>query len=112
MLKQFLFVCISLMAFPACKETSPVISLAGEWQFALDSTDVGVTEKWFEHSFTDKIQLPGTTDEAGYGTPNSLPPSVGKPQILHLTVGTAMSVPPGIRVKSRFHRTGKTNLSN
>ncbi|WP_337940278.1 sugar-binding domain-containing protein [Parabacteroides sp.] len=85
MLKQFLFVCISLMAFPACKETSPVISLAGEWQFALDSTDVGVTEKWFEHSFTDKIQLPGTTDEAGYGTPNSLPPSVGKRQILHLT---------------------------
>ena len=39
----------------------------GKWQFAMDSTDVGITEKWFERSFADKIQLPGTTDEAGYG---------------------------------------------
>ncbi|WP_075559757.1 sugar-binding domain-containing protein [Parabacteroides timonensis] len=85
MLKQFLFVCISLMAFSACRETSPVISLAGEWQFAMDSTDVGVSEKWFARSFDDKIQLPGTTDEAGYGVPNALLPSIGKPQILHLT---------------------------
>lgn len=84
-MKHFLFICISLIMFSACRETSPVISLAGEWQFAMDSTDVGVTEKWFERTFSDKIQLPGTTDEAGYGIPNSLPPSIGKPQILHLT---------------------------
>lgn len=62
-----------------------MLSLSGEWQFALDSLDVGITEKWFERSFADKIQLPGTTDEAGYGIPNSLSPSVEKPQILHLT---------------------------
>lgn len=84
-MKQFLIVCFCLMVFSACKETSPVISLAGEWQFAMDSTDVGVSEKWFDRSFDDKIQLPGTTDEAGYGVPNALPPSIGKPQILHLT---------------------------
>lgn len=84
-MKQFLIVCFCLVAFSACKETSPVISLAGEWQFAMDSIDVGVSEKWFDRSFADKIQLPGTTDEAGYGVPNTLPPSIGKPQILHLT---------------------------
>lgn len=84
-MKQFLFIYISLMMFSACKETSPVISLAGEWQFAMDSTDIGISEKWFDRAFSDKIQLPGTTDEAGYGVPNSLPPSVEKPQILHLT---------------------------
>ena len=84
-MKQFLIVCFCLVAFSACKEMSPVISLAGEWQFAMDSTDVGVSEKWFDRSFADKIQLPGTTDEAGYGVPNTLPPSIGKPQILHLT---------------------------
>lgn len=84
-MKQLLLICISLMMFSACKETSPVLSLAGEWQFAMDSTDVGVSEKWFDRSFADKIQLPGTTDEAGYGVPNTLPPSIGKPQILHLT---------------------------
>lgn len=85
MIKQVLFICISLIMFSACRETSPVISLAGEWQFAMDSTDVGVTEKWFERTFSDKIQLPGTTDEARYGIPNTLPPSISKPQILHLT---------------------------
>ena len=85
MTKQFLFICILLITFSSCRETSPVISLAGEWQFAMDSTDVGVSKKWFDHSFADKIQLPGTTDEAGYGVPSTLPPSIGKPQILHLT---------------------------
>lgn len=85
MLKQFIFVCVSLLIFSSCRERSATISLAGEWQFAMDSTDTGITDKWFERSFTDKIQLPGTTDEAGYGIPNSLPPSIGKPQILHLT---------------------------
>lgn len=80
-----LLVSISLLLFSSCKDNSPTISLAGEWQVALDSTDVGVTEKWFDRSFTDKISLPGTTDEAGYGIPNALPPSIEKPQILHLT---------------------------
>lgn len=85
MLKRLLFVCITLMIFSSCREDSSVISLAGEWQFAMDSTDVGITERWFDRSFADKIRLPGTTDEAGYGVPNTLPPSIGKPQILHLT---------------------------
>ena len=85
MLKNFLSICFVLMMFTSCKEASSVISLAGEWQFAMDSTDVGVSEKWFDRSFADKIRLPGTTDEAGYGIPNTLPPSISKPQIFHLT---------------------------
>ena len=85
MLKFFLSICITLMLLTSCQKPSSEISLAGKWQFAMDSTDVGITEKWFERSFADKIQLPGTTDEAGYGIPNTLPPSVEKPQILHLT---------------------------
>lgn len=85
MLKHLLFISVLLSMFTSCRETSSVLSLSGEWQFAMDSTDVGITEKWFERSFADKIQLPGTTDEAGYGIPNRLPPAVGKPQILHLT---------------------------
>lgn len=85
MLKNFLSICFVLMMFTSCKEASSVIPLAGEWQFAMDSTDVGVSEKWFDRSFADKIRLPGTTDEAGYGVPNTLSPSISKPQILHLT---------------------------
>ncbi len=85
MIKKCLFVCLYFMAFLSCKEAPATLSLAGEWQFAIDSTDVGVAEEWFARSFADRISLPGTTDEAGYGTPNTLPPSVEKPQILHLT---------------------------
>ncbi len=45
------------------------ISLTGEWQFRLDPGDVGVTEEWFNRSsFPHTISLPGTTDEAKYGT--------------------------------------------
>jgi len=61
------------------------ISLEGEWLFALDSTDVGVQENWFIQDFTDKISMPGTTDDAQKGIPNMLSPSISKPQILHLT---------------------------
>lgn len=74
-----------LLCLVSCKNTSSRISLAGEWQFALDSADAGVNENWAALTFKDKIQLPGTTDDAGYGTPNSLPPSIQKPQVLHLT---------------------------
>lgn len=110
MLKNFLSICFVLMMFTSCKEASSVISLAGEWQFAMDSTDVGVSEKWFDRSFADKIRLPGTTDEAGYGVPNTLPPSISKPQIFHLTrknsyVGPAwysreVTIPSGWKEKS------------
>ena len=46
----------------------PAVSVAGNWSFALDPADTGVSEKWFAaHTFTDTIALPGTTDLAGKG---------------------------------------------
>lgn len=61
------------------------LSLAGEWEVALDSTDAGIVEQWFAKSFDTRITLPGTTDEAGLGVPCTLEPSVGQPQVSHLT---------------------------
>lgn len=43
------------------------ISLAGEWRFALDRTDVGVREGWFQRDLPDRIQLPGVLQAQGYG---------------------------------------------
>lgn len=74
-----------LMCLFSCKNNPSRISLAGEWKFALDSTDTGINENWAEQNFKNTIQLPGTTDDAGYGTPNQLDPSIQKPQVLHLT---------------------------
>lgn len=85
-----LYMQISLIALCAilstgCRGNSPVISLAGEWEFALDSMDAGIAKQWYAGSLNERIHLPGTTDKAGFGIANALPPSVGKPQILHLT---------------------------
>lgn len=88
MMKQFsqlLFVLCVVTLLSGCGKDTSVISLAGQWEFALDSTDVGVSEQWYEHSLEHSIQLPGTTDMAGYGVPCDLEPSISKPQILHLT---------------------------
>lgn len=122
-LRKWFILIVVLLGFPKCvfgegqrpsdntliKEKESVISLAGEWRIALDSADVGVSEQWYERSFGDKIRLPGTTDEAGYGIPNMLLPSVDKPQIQYLTrkcayVGPAwymreVEVPPHWRDK-------------
>lgn len=47
------------------------ISLAGDWHFALDKADVGVSEQWFQRRLSDRIKLPGTLQEQGYGDPVS-----------------------------------------
>ena len=77
------FCCV--LGFCACSHAPAELSLEGEWAFALDSLDVGVTEGWQAKPFGEVIQLPGTTDDAGYGVANTLPPSIEKPQVLHLT---------------------------
>lgn len=42
-------------------------SLAGEWRFALDRADAGVTEAWFNRDLPDRITLPGILQAQGYG---------------------------------------------
>ena len=52
----------------------PRIDLAGEWRVRLENNSE-------EHAIT----LPGTTDDAGIGIPDTLSPMLKKPQLLHLT---------------------------
>ncbi|MFZ0033541.1 MAG: sugar-binding domain-containing protein, partial [Sedimentisphaerales bacterium] len=47
------------------------VSLAGQWRFALDPNNVGITEKWFQKPLNDQINLPGTTDEGHKGPLNN-----------------------------------------
>ncbi len=61
----------------SCQKTKEIvkIDLAGEWQFAIDSLDKGITEKWFAKNLDDVIQLPGSLtsnrkgDDIGMNTP-------------------------------------------
>ncbi len=63
----------------SCKQQSmQEFTLSGEWTVALDSLDQGITDNWYKKSFSDRITLPGTLCEGGYGTPCQLKPTMEK----------------------------------
>jgi len=54
------------------------LTLAGQWNFSLDSTDVGIREEWFNKKLEQNILLPGSLAENGYGDePNLNTPWIG-----------------------------------
>ena len=52
--------------------TREKLSLAGEWQFRIDSLDKGVDNKWYNDSFIETVRLPGSMAENGKGDEVSL----------------------------------------
>ncbi len=44
-----------------------VMSLAGQWFFRLDPQNIGEQKKWYKSILTDRIKLPGSVPENGYG---------------------------------------------
>jgi hypothetical protein len=77
MFHKFKYIVIVLaLVTSACNRRSNVsihdtIYLNGSWRFALDSTRVGITEKWYTRTFSDSVKLPGTLDENKKGIPNT-----------------------------------------
>ncbi len=59
----FIILCLTVLS---CKHQQQ-INLSGEWAFALDPDDVGITEQWFKKTLTDQIELPGSLQERGFG---------------------------------------------
>lgn len=101
-----------LMCLFSCKNNPSHISLAGEWEFALDSTDTGINENWAGQNFKNTILLPGTTDDAGYGTPNKLAPAIQSRKSSTSPAKTVMSGRPGTAKKSIYLPAGKKKRSN
>lgn len=65
-MKQLCSLLAIFFAFLSCK-TSHVdyrnqIELNGQWQFALDTANIGVQQKWYGSNLNDSVNLPGTTD--------------------------------------------------
>jgi hypothetical protein len=58
-----LLACTSAFAQPS----PSTINLAGQWRFKIDSTDIGVTEKWFLRNLPETINLPGSMAQNGIG---------------------------------------------
>lgn len=66
-MKKYLLIILSFLALVACRQTDNTQSLQGEWRFALDPNDRGLTEQWYTQSLDGTIQLPGSLQEQGYG---------------------------------------------
>ena len=79
------FLLIVLLGISSISAAQNLLDLSGNWELALDSTDVGEKEGWYLKSFSDNISLPGTTDLARKGTSNRLVPKLEKTQLLRLT---------------------------
>ncbi len=72
MKKKFLILLIFGLIFNSAVRPQDKIQLNGKWQFAIDSSDVGVQERWFLKSFDEIINLPGSMAENGKGYDISL----------------------------------------
>lgn len=62
---------ISLLILFAVSCQTPVarkrMDLAGNWQFAMDPGDKGISEAWFNRALTDSLKLPGSLTSNGKG---------------------------------------------
>src|SRR5690606_26721373 len=67
---QRLFILLSLVSSHATAQEytgRPIISLAGEWAYRMDSTAIGVDQNRQDSTFTEKVRLPGTLATNGKG---------------------------------------------
>jgi hypothetical protein len=68
-MKQLVVIALLLFVFlSGCtSKTVQKIDLSGEWKFAIDSLDLGISEKWFNQELAEKITLPGSMTTNGKG---------------------------------------------
>ncbi len=65
---KIITICLFLLAINACTDNvKKQIDLSGEWNFKIDSLDVGETENWFADDFNEVVSLPGSMAENDKG---------------------------------------------
>ena len=67
-MKKYAFI---LLIIAGCSANEKIyrekLSLAGEWQFKIDSLDQGIEKKWYLDTFKESVRLPGSMAENGKG---------------------------------------------
>ncbi len=77
-MKKLLIICIVLSCM-ASVSAGQTINLSGTWSFQLDNEKAGESERWYVKDLDKRINLPGSTDEQGFGV------KAEKPQETRLT---------------------------
>jgi hypothetical protein len=65
----FAYFIVFVTMLAACQKPAvqQKIDLAGEWKFAIDSLDQGVSGAWFSQALNDLVTLPGSMTTNGKG---------------------------------------------
>ena len=76
-----------LSGLVTAEEPARQIDLAGTWSLQLDPDDQGVSHKWFTRSFNDSVELPGSLQSQGFGSPPRLDsngPGSIRPEVIQM----------------------------
>lgn len=83
---NFLAILIIVISVSCTSSSLKEIKLEGNWIVKLDSMNVGMDEAWAEKTMDGtQIKLPGTLDDAGLGTKNTLKPAMDNNILGNLT---------------------------
>ncbi|MDR1602177.1 MAG: beta-galactosidase [Tannerella sp.] len=66
-MRRIFFYLLLTVGMVSCRQAANGIDLSGEWAFALDPNDVGISEQWYNKPLKEKIRLPGSMQEQGFG---------------------------------------------
>ncbi|MFI3321068.1 MAG: hypothetical protein R3Y50_00905 [Rikenellaceae bacterium] len=66
-MKRIFYLLSTLLLASCCGKGTQSVDIAGQWQVQLDPENIGVTEQWFNRSFSSTLSLPGSLQEQGYG---------------------------------------------
>lgn len=61
------FPLIVLLVCACSGKRTDKVDISGQWAFKIDSTDIGLTDNWFEKDLDDSTHLPGSMMENGKG---------------------------------------------
>jgi len=67
-MRRFYFLTIFIALCSCVNKLETKIDLSGEWQFRIDSLDIGEKEQWFLQNFEDQVNLPGSMAENDKGS--------------------------------------------
>lgn len=57
LLNQLLLAILGMVFLTGCKESTSILSLAGEWEFAIDSMDIGISKHWYTQIFSRQNKI-------------------------------------------------------
>jgi hypothetical protein len=66
-MKKLLFLLLLLALSAGLEATGQTIDLSGTWKFAMDPSDKGIPEKWYNKSLKETVILPGSMSTNGKG---------------------------------------------